>query len=69
MTRAEIEARLEAIADEVTTLNLRLDALFAERLELWIVGRDEHDMKSHQLAEPSRVQAVTVRQLMPPREE
>lgn len=68
MTRAEIEARLESIADEVTTLNVRLDALFAERLELWLAGR-ELGMKSRDLARPSRVKPVTVRQLMPPREE
>lgn len=68
-TREQLEAQLVRIADELDALQARQTALFAQRVELWTEGRDVHGMKSRELARPSRVRPVTVRNLTPGREE
>lgn len=63
--RARLD-RLTAIADELDRLELRRQALFAERMRLWISGRDAKRDPSTvvELASASRVKAVTLRLLV-----
>jgi len=63
--RREIERRLGEIADELDDLQVRVEELYAERLELWQAGQALDPKLLHrELAEPSRVTEGAVTQAL-----
>lgn len=58
-----IAARLTEIADELDRIDGERERLYAERLRLWHEGAAE-EMPPKVLARCSRIETVTVRQLM-----